>query len=109
MAGTIQSPITQELSLDHDRDEEPEAGGSAKAIIAVIVAIAVLYVAKDILLPLAIASLLAVVFTPIASRLERFVGRFASSALIVIAVVSSLVAVGYFLTVQLTAGRRGDD
>src|SRR5712671_2859254 len=103
MAGTIQSPITQELSLDHDRDEEPEAGGSAKAIIAVIVAIAVLYVAKDILLPLAIASLLAVVFTPIASRLERFVGRFASSALIVIAVVSSLVAVGYFLTVQLTA------
>ena len=90
----MEGPITQELSLDHehDRDEEPEAGGSGKAVIAVIVAIAVLYVAKDILLPLAIAALLAVVFTPIASRLERFVGRFASSALIVIAVVSSLFA-----------------
>ena len=105
MAGTTEGPITQELSLDHehDRDEEPETGGSAKGVIAVIVAIAVLYVAKDILLPLAIAALLAVVFTPIASRLERFVGRFASSALIVIAVVSSLVALGYFLTVQLTS------
>src|SRR4029077_18388026 len=80
-----------------------EASGSGKAVIAVIVAIAVLYVAKDILLPLAIAALLAVVFTPIASRLERFVGRFASSALIVIAGVSSLVALGYFLTVQLTS------
>jgi predicted PurR-regulated permease PerM/methanogenic corrinoid protein MtbC1 len=103
MAGTIESPITQELSLDHEPDEEPESGGAAKGVIVVIVAIAILYVAKDILLPLAIAALLAAVFTPIASRLEPIVGRLVSSALIVIAVVSSLVAVGYFLTVQLTS------
>jgi predicted PurR-regulated permease PerM/methanogenic corrinoid protein MtbC1 len=105
MAGNMEGPITQELSLDHDhdRDEEPEAGGSAKAVIAVIVAIVVLSLAKDILLPLAIAALLAAVFTPIANRLESWVGRLLSSALIVIAVVSSLVAVGYFLTVQLTS------
>src|SRR5713101_7259883 len=99
----MEEPISSTLPSDDIHDEDPEAGGSAKGVIAFIVAIAVLYVAKDILLPLAIAALLAVVFAPIASRLEPFVGRLASSALIVIAVVSSLVAVVYFLTVQLTS------
>jgi predicted PurR-regulated permease PerM/methylmalonyl-CoA mutase cobalamin-binding subunit len=59
--------------------------------------------AKDILLPLAIAALLAVVFSPIASYLERLVGRFVSAALIVVAVISSLGALGYFLTIELTS------
>src|SRR5258707_1158569 len=99
----MEGPISQELSLDDDRDEAWEAGGSAKGVIALIVAIAVLSLAKDILLPLAIAALLAAVFTPIASRLEMFVGRFVSAALIVLAVVSSMIAVGYFLTVELTS------
>src|ERR1039457_2698602 len=99
----MEEPITPALASDDDRDEGPEAGGSAKAIITFIVAIAILSYAKDILLPLAIAALLAVVFTPIASRLERFVGRFVSAALIVVAVISSIGALGYFLTVELTS------
>jgi predicted PurR-regulated permease PerM/methanogenic corrinoid protein MtbC1 len=101
---TMEEPITTPIPSDDDRDEGPEeAGGSAKAVFAVIVAVAVLSLAKDILLPLAIAALLAVVFSPIASRLERFVGRFISAALIVVAVVSSISALGYFLTVELTS------
>jgi len=99
----MEEPTTQPLTLEEDRDEGPEAGGSAKGIIGFIVAVAVLSLAKDILLPLAIAALLAVVFSPIASGLERFVGRFVSAALIVIAVVSSITALGYFLTVELTS------
>lgn len=99
----MEEPIIPALASDDDRDEVPEAGGSGKAIIAFIVAIAVLSFGKDILLPLAIAALLAVVFTPIASRLERFVGPFVSAALIVVAVISSITALGYFLTVELTS------
>src|SRR5579863_5738187 len=100
---TMEEPTTQPLTMEEDRDEGPEVGGSAKGIIAFIVAVAVLSLAKDILLPLAIAALLAVVFSPIASRLEMLVGRFVSAALIVAAVVSSITALGYFLTVELTS------
>jgi len=70
----MEEPITPALASDDDRDEGPEAAGSAKAIVTFVVAIAILSYAKDILLPLAIAALLAVIFTPVASRLERFVG-----------------------------------
>ena len=99
----MEEQITPALPSDDDRDERPEAGGTSKAILAFIVTIAVLSLGKDILLPLAIAALLAVVFSPIASRLERWVGRFLSAALIVVAVVSSIAALGYFLTVELTS------
>jgi predicted PurR-regulated permease PerM len=47
------------------------------------------------------ASLLAVIFNLIANRMERIVGRFASAAMIVLAVISVVVGTGYFLTVQL--------
>jgi len=100
---SMEEQTTPALSSDDDQDDHPEAGGSAKAIITVIVAIALLSYAKDILLPLAIAALLAVVFSPIASQLERLVGRFVSASLIVVAVISSLGALGYFLTVELTS------
>ena len=49
------------------------------------------------------AALLAVIFSPIASRLDRFVGNFVSAALVVIAAVTIVVGIGYFLTVELTA------
>ncbi len=99
----MEEPISPELTSSEDRNDEPETGGSAKALITFIVAVAVLLYAKDILLPLAIAALLAVVFSPMASHMERFVGRFVSAALIVVAVISSLGALGYFLTVELTS------
>jgi predicted PurR-regulated permease PerM len=44
-------------------------------ILAVIVATVVLYFSKDILLLLAIASILAVAFSPITSRLGTFIGH----------------------------------
>ena len=87
---------------DYGRDEGFE-GGSGRAFIAVIVATAVLYFGKDILLPLAMASILAVAFSPIASHLEPLVGRFVGAALVVLMAIGILGATGYFLMLELTS------
>ena len=68
-----------------------------------IVTTVVLYFAKNILIPLAVASLLAVIFSPIASRLERFVGRLASSAAVVLTAIVLIAGIAYFLASQLTS------
>ena len=80
-----------------------DSGGVTRPILAVIVATVVLYFGKDILLPLAMASILAVAFSPITSRLETFVGRFVSAALVVVLAITAIGAIGFFLTVELTS------
>ncbi len=85
-----------------DRHEDETVSGIGAPFIAVIIATVVLYLAKDILMPLAMAAILAVAFSPIASRLEAFVGRFFAAALIVVATVAAICFVAYLLTVQLT-------
>jgi predicted PurR-regulated permease PerM len=54
-------------------------------------------------LPLAMASILAVAFSPITSRLEKFVGHFLSAALVVVLAISAIGVIGFFLTVELTS------
>lgn len=58
----------------------------------VVIVIAALSFAQDILLPFALAFLLSFLLTPFASRLERWVGRVASVFLVVLA------AVGFFVS-----------
>ena len=95
--------LDQESSLaDDDRGDDFE-GGATRSLLVVIVATVVLYFGRDILLPLAMASVLAVAFSPIASRLEPFVGRFFGAALVVLMAISAIGSVGYFLTVELTS------
>src|ERR1700683_1662721 len=77
--------------------------GAGHVFVAIIVATAVLYLAQGILLPLAMASILAVASSPIASRLERVLGHFMGAASIVIAAVTAILVVGYLLTSQLTS------
>ena len=89
-------------SLAIERDERRVREGAATPIVAIIVATVVLYFAKGILIPLTMAALLAVIFSPLASRLERFVGNFASAAIVVFAAVTIVIGIGYFVTVQLT-------
>jgi predicted PurR-regulated permease PerM/methanogenic corrinoid protein MtbC1 len=85
-------------------DEDEDAGsGAVQPVLGVILATAILYLAKDILMPLAMAAILAVIFSPIASRLDRFIGKFASSALVVVTTVVAIFLLAYFLVVQLTA------
>src|ERR1700704_4997423 len=96
--GRMASP----LSVERERDYRHVREGAAMPIVAIIVATLVLYFAKDILIPLTMAALLAVIFSPLASRLERFVGNFFSAAVVVIAAVTLVIGIGYFVSVQLT-------
>jgi len=88
--------------VERERDERHVREGAATPIVAIIVATVVLYFAKGILIPFTMAALLAVIFSPLASRLERFVGNFASAAIVVFAAVTIVIGIGYFVTVQLT-------
>jgi predicted PurR-regulated permease PerM len=99
-------PSSTPLSSDGNgpaRNLDDFEGGATQPILGVIVATAVLYIAKDIFIPLTVASLLAVIFTPIASRLERFVGCLASSLLVVVTAIIVIAGIGYFFTVELTS------
>jgi predicted PurR-regulated permease PerM len=98
----IEEPNNEPTSVDNVREDDAE-GGVSGPFLAVIIATVVLYLGKDILLPVAMASILAVAFSPIASRLEGFVGRFFAAALIVVAAITAICLTAYLLTVQLTA------
>src|SRR5208282_3921779 len=89
--------VPRSTSYDDENDDNFDASQAARPILAVIVATAVLYFGASILMPLAMASMLAVIFSPVATRLEPFVGGVMSAALIVLAALVALVAVGYFL------------
>jgi predicted PurR-regulated permease PerM/methanogenic corrinoid protein MtbC1 len=99
----LATPSTILFTGDGGSEESIEPRGAAQPIVAIIVATAVLYFARNVLIPLAAASLLAVVFSPIATRLERFVGLFASSLLVVVTAVTAIAGLGYFLTSQIAS------
>jgi predicted PurR-regulated permease PerM len=98
----MEEPDQESRVADDDRGDGVE-GGATRSLLVVIVATVVLYLGRDILLPLAMASILAVAFSPIASRLEPFVSRFVSAALVVLIAISAIGVIGYFLTVELTS------
>ncbi len=71
-------------------------------LVAVVTAVAALYFAQAILLPLALAILLCFLLTPLADRLERYhVPRVASVIIVVGMSVTVLGWVGYIVTNQL--------
>jgi predicted PurR-regulated permease PerM len=90
-------------AFDEDKADDFDAGRAARPILAIIVATAVFYFASEILVPLAVASVLAVIFSPVTSRLEPFVGRFVSAAVVVFAAIVTITAGAYFLTVELAS------
>jgi predicted PurR-regulated permease PerM/methylmalonyl-CoA mutase cobalamin-binding subunit len=68
----------------------------ASAIAAVALTVAVLYFARDLLIPLALAILLSFLLVPAVSRLERWrLGRVPATALVVILVFSFIGAIGW--------------
>ena len=90
-----------------NNDEGFDGGRAARPFIGVITLTAVLYLGKEVLLPVAMAAILAVILSPIASRLDRFIGRFISAALVVTAAITVVGAIGCFLTAELTRSGRG--
>jgi predicted PurR-regulated permease PerM/methylmalonyl-CoA mutase cobalamin-binding subunit len=67
-----------------------------------LLATTALYFGRTVLLPLALAAVLSIVFSSLAARLERFCGRILSAAIVVILIVGLVGLVGYFLTLELT-------
>lgn len=88
---------------DGDQDELHSLLRVGIPILAVIVATAVLYFARDILLPLAMATMLSVIFSPLAYRVEKVIGRLAGTALVVLGAIAIVGAIGYFLTTELSS------
>lgn len=74
----------------------------AGTVCALIIGTGALYFGKPVLLPLASALIMSVVFSPIASRLEHYCGRLISAAIVVLLVIGFISAMGYFLTIELT-------
>jgi predicted PurR-regulated permease PerM len=63
--------------------------------------IALLYFARDLLIPLALASLLTFLLAPLVTRLERWIGRIAAVLLVVTMIFSMIGMAGWVLTRQL--------
>jgi predicted PurR-regulated permease PerM/methanogenic corrinoid protein MtbC1 len=99
----VEKLSTAPLIPEHEPEERLDGHSSAGPVVAIIVATLVLSFAKDILMPLTMAMLLAVIFSPIATRLDRFVGSFVSAAMVVLAAITIVAGIGYFVTVELTS------
>ena len=89
-------------SFDDENDDSLALLWVAVPICALIIGTGALYLGKPVLLPLAIALIMSVVFSPVATRLEPYCGRFVGAALVVLLVISFICAIGYFLTIELT-------
>jgi predicted PurR-regulated permease PerM len=81
-------------------------------ILGLIVAIAILYLARELLIPLAFAMLLAFLLSPIVKRLEGWrIPRAASATLVLFVACAFLAVVGWLVTQQMfeIAARLRDD
>jgi predicted PurR-regulated permease PerM len=75
---------------------------SVSPVIGLVIAIAVLYFARDLLIPIAFALLLAFLLTPIVKRLEAWkIPRAPASVLVLICASALVSVVGYFVATQL--------
>src|SRR5688572_13255144 len=63
--------------------------------------VAALYIARDLLIPLALSALLTFLLSPLATRIERWIGRIAAVLLVVALILTSLGAAGWMVTRQL--------
>src|SRR5512134_4136925 len=63
--------------------------------------IATLYLARDLLIPLALAALLTFLLAPLVTRLERWLGRIGAVLLVVTLILAATSAGGWVLTRQL--------
>jgi predicted PurR-regulated permease PerM len=83
-------------------NSRPASASNGRALLGVVVAAAVLYVAKDILIPFALAAMLALLLSPMANLTERFMGRTLGTALPVLLAVGAITMSSYYFTVELS-------
>ena len=85
------------------RGKKSSPAGSLFGLFAVVLAAAVvtaLYFGRDLLVPLALAALLAFVLSPLVTRLERFIGRLAAVSGVVTLSLCLIVAVSWVVARQ---------
>jgi predicted PurR-regulated permease PerM/GAF domain-containing protein len=70
-------------------------------ILLIVFAISVLYVGRDVLVPLALAALITFLLSPVVGYLERFIGRIASVLLMVTLLFAVLASGAWLLTRQV--------
>lgn len=75
---------------------------SVLPLLAILLATMVFYRGRDVILPLIAAVVLALVFSPIAGFLERYIGRALSSAVAALMVVAVVAIMGYLFAVGVT-------
>jgi predicted PurR-regulated permease PerM len=81
---------------------EEQTGSGSRQVLGLLIAAAVLYVAKAVFLPIAIASILTVIVSPVSARLERYIGRVLSAVLIVAFAIAFVSGSVYFFSVELS-------
>ena len=70
------------------------------AVLLMAFVIAILYVGRDVLIPIALAALITFLLSPVVGRLERWLGRIVSVLLVVLMVFALIGAIGWMLTTQ---------
>jgi len=78
-----------------------EALAGIWTILLIVFVIAVLYVGRDLLVPLALGGLFTFLLTPVVGRLERVIGRIAAVLIVVSMLFAVLAAAGWLLTRQV--------
>ncbi|HEX4209629.1 MAG TPA: AI-2E family transporter [Candidatus Binataceae bacterium] len=99
----MQEPERETDNTDELAAEEFSVDRVARPLLAIVIATAVFYLGREILLPFTMASILAIIFSPIASRLEPWVGRLLSVLLVMVVSLATVGCLIYFLTVELTS------
>ena len=74
---------------------------SIRNVLLTAFVVAILYFARDLLIPLALAALLTFLLAPLVSRLERWMGRIAAVLLVAAMIFSVIAMAGWVLTRQL--------
>ena len=71
------------------------------SILLMVFVVTILYLGREILIPLALAMLITFLLTPVVTRLERWLGRIVAVLLVVLMLFSLLAGVGWLLTRQV--------
>ena len=89
------------MPIPQTRSSSASALGVIAAVLLTSFVIGMLYFARDILIPLALAALLTFLLAPLVTRLERWVGRIAAVLTVVIMIFAGVGSVGWILTRQV--------
>ena len=89
------------MPIPQRRSSSSNALGVIATVLLASFVLGLLYFAREILIPLALAALLTFLLAPLVSRLERWVGRIAAVLFVVIMIFASVGGAGWVFTRQI--------